>query len=283
VKDKSFSSKNTLNIRGKVLDISRPKVMGIINVTPDSYYSQSRKQRISEIVQTAEIMLEDGAHFLDIGGYSSRPGASNITVDEELDRVLPAIKAIAEEFPESIISVDTFRSKVADKALDLGASIVNDISGGNLDQDMDELVAKRKVPYIIMHMKGTPLTMQSLSNYENLLIEVMDFFQKRILKLHNLGLTDIIIDPGFGFSKTVEQNYVLLKNLDYFKALELPILAGISRKSMIYKTLEIQPEDALNGTTVLNTIALEKGAGILRVHDVKEAVEVIKLYNKIYC
>lgn len=283
MKDKSFSSKNTLNIRGKVFDISKPKIMGIINVTPDSFYSKSSKQSISEIVQTAEKMLEDGAHFLDIGGYSSRPGASNITVDEELDRVLPAVEAIAGEFPESIISIDTFRSKVADKALDSGASIVNDISGGNLDQDMDKLVAKRKVPYIIMHMKGTPMIMQSLSSYENVLMEVMDFFQKRVLKLHNLGLTDIIIDPGFGFSKTVEQNYVLLKNLDYFKALELPILAGISRKSMIYKTLGIQPEDALNGTTVLNTIALEKGAGILRVHDVKEAVEIVELYNKIYC
>lgn len=283
MKDKSFSSKNTLNIRGKILDVSRPKVMGIINVTPDSFYSQSRKQSTSEIISAANKMLEDGADFLDVGGYSSRPGANNITVDEELDRVIPAIEAVTGKFPESIISIDTFRSKVADPALDSGASMVNDISGGNLDEDMDELVARKRVPYIIMHMKGSPMIMQSLSHYENVLTEVMEFFQKRVLKLHRMGLSDIIIDPGFGFSKTVEQNYVLLKNLDYFKALELPILAGISRKSMIYKTLGIQPEDALNGTTVLNTIALEKGAGILRVHDVKEAVEIVELYNKIYC
>jgi dihydropteroate synthase len=282
LKDKSFSSKNTLNIRGKVFDISRPKVMGIINVTSDSFYSLSRKQGTAEIIETAGKMLNDGADFLDIGGYSSRPGAEDITIKEEIDRVVPAIEAIMEQFPESRISIDTFRSTVAEKALDSGASIVNDISGGNLDQDMDDLVAERKVPYIIMHMKGTPKIMQSLSKYENVLTEVMDFFQERVLKLHNLGLTDIIIDPGFGFSKTVEQNYVLLKNLDYFKALELPILAGISRKSMIYKPLGLRPEEALNGTTVLNTIALEKGAGILRVHDVKEAVEVVELFDKIY-
>ena len=282
MKDKVFSNKKTLNLRGKVLDITRPKVMGIINVTPDSFYGASRSQSRSEILKTATTMLQDGATFLDIGGYSSRPGAEDISVEKEVKRVLPAIHEITDKFPDAMISIDTFRAVVAEKALDAGAVIINDITGGNADPDIKHLAAERKVPYIIMHMRGTPQTMESLIEYENLVTEVMDFFQKSVSELQSLGLVDIIVDPGFGFSKTVDQNYVLLKNLAYFKGLEVPLLAGISRKSMVCKTLGIRPEDALNGTTVLNTIALEKGAQILRVHDVKEAVEVVELFDKLY-
>ena len=282
VKDKVFSSKNTLSIHGKVLDISSPKVMGIINVTPDSFYSGSRKQRIPDILKKASTMLTEGATFLDIGGYSTRPGASEVPIKEEIQRVLPAIEAIMNEFPEAIVSIDTFRSEVANKAIEAGATMVNDISGGNLDPEMKYLISERNVPYIIMHMKGTPSNMNMLAKYDNLLTELMDYFQIKVAELHDLGIKDIIIDPGFGFSKTVEQNYVLLRNLAYFKALELPTLIGISRKSMIFKTLGIVAEEALNGTTVLNTIALQHGAGILRVHDVKEAVQAVTLYNKTY-
>ena len=256
--------------------------MGIINVTPDSFYVGSRKTSIPEIIGKASGLLDEGADFIDIGGYSSRPGASRLSEQEEIQRVVPAISEIIDRFPEAVVSIDTFRSQVAMKAMDAGALMVNDISGGNMDPDMIHLVSERKVPYIIMHMRGTPETMNTLTKYQNLTVEVMDFFQSRVSELHSLGMTDIIIDPGFGFSKTVDQNYVLLKNLQYFKALELPILVGFSRKSMIFKTLGLGPEDALNGTTVLNTIALQQGAGILRVHDVKEAVETIKLFNKTY-
>ena len=282
VKDKAFSNKNTLSIRGKVLDISRPKVMGIINVTPDSFYSGSRKQMIPDILQKASSMLQEGATFLDIGGYSTRPGALEVSIEQEVQRVVPAIQEILSQFPEAIISIDTFRTQVAEKALAAGAAIVNDISGGNLDPEMKHFISEKNVPYILMHMRGTPVTMNSLTNYQNLMTEMMEFFQNSVYELHSLGMKDIIIDPGFGFSKTVAQNYVLLKNLTYFKALELPLLIGISRKSMIFKTLGVKPEEALNGTTVLNTVGLQNGANILRVHDVKEAVETVTLYNKIY-
>ena len=282
MKDKVFSSKNTLSIHGKVLDVSSPKVMGIINVTPDSFYTGSRKQLIPDILKKASDMLAEGATLLDVGGYSTRPGAKEVSQKEEIQRVVPAIEAIMNEFSDAIVSIDTFRSEVAKKALEAGAALVNDVSGGNLDPEMKHLISESNVPYIIMHMRGTPATMNTLAKYENLLTELMEFFQNRVAELHSLGIKDIIVDPGFGFSKTVEQNYVLLRNLVYFKALELPILVGISRKSMIFKILGTVPEEALNGTTVLNTIALQQGAGILRVHDVKEAVEAVKLYNKTF-
>jgi dihydropteroate synthase len=283
VKDKSFSQKNTINVQGKILDISSPIVMGIINITPDSFYAGSRHHSMAEIVERAGKMLDEGASILDVGGYSSRPGAKDISIQEEIERVIGPIQEIHRQYPQAVISIDTFRHSVAKKAIESGAAMINDISGGELDKEMKFLVADMKVPYIIMHMRGTPQTMKTLTEYKNVYISVMDHFQKKTAELHKLGVGDIIVDPGFGFAKTVAQNYELLRNLAYFKALELPILVGISRKSMIFKTLGIQPEEALNGTTVLNTIALEKGAQILRVHDVKQAMEAVKLYNKTNC
>lgn len=282
MKDKVFSTKYTLNIRGKVLDMSSPKVMGIINVTPDSFYAKSRKTGIKEIAKAASNMISQGATFLDIGGYSSRPGAVDISIEEELNRVIPAICEILDNHPEALLSIDTFRTKVADEAIKNGVILVNDITGGEGDPEMKHLIAEKKVPYVLMHMRGTPRTMNTLVDYKDMVIEIMDYFVERVEILRNLMVTDIIVDPGFGFSKTVSQNYVLLRNLAYFKALELPILVGLSRKSMVYKSLDIHPDEALNGTTVLNTIALTNGAGILRVHDVKEAIEAVNLFEKVY-
>jgi dihydropteroate synthase len=267
----------TINCKGNLISLDTPKIMGILNTTPDSFYSESRKTSLTALLKTAGEMLEQGATFLDIGGYSTRPGADDISEKEELDRVVPAIEAILKDFPESIISIDTFRSKVAAEALEAGAAMVNDISGGNLDENMLGVVAKYQVPYIMMHMRGTPQTMKDLNQYTDLTQDITYYFSEKIRAARALGINDIIVDPGFGFSKDIPQNFELLSNLKKFKILEVPILVGLSRKSTIYKTLNCTPQQALNGTTVLNTMAIANGANILRVHDVKEAVESIKL------
>ncbi|MBC7389691.1 MAG: dihydropteroate synthase [Opitutaceae bacterium] len=254
--------------------------MGILNVTPDSFYAETRISSEKDLIEKAAKMLEEEAGILDIGGYSSRPGASDITEEEEIKRVVPAIQQLVSHFPGIIISVDTFRSNVAKQAVEAGASIINDISAGELDTKMFETVASLKVPYIAMHMKGTPQNMVHQTQYENLLLEITNYFYNKLFKLHSLGITDIIIDPGFGFSKTREQSLHLLNNLEIFKTIEAPLLVGISRKSLIYKTLNTDSGNALNGTTALNTMAILKGASILRVHDVKEAVEIVKLTSE---
>ena len=271
----------TINCKGKLIDLSIPKVMGILNLTPDSFYDGGKYKNDNEILSQVYMMLKNEASFIDIGAYSSRPNADHISESEELKRLLPIIALIVEEFPEILISIDTFRSNVAKQSIEVGAAIINDISAGQLDQNMMLTVAELKVPYVMMHMKGTPQNMQQLANYDYLLKDILFYFSKRIAEAKNLGITDLIIDPGFGFAKNIKQNFELLNQLDLLKNLELPILAGISRKSMIYKTLGGTAQDALNGTTVLNTIALQKGANILRVHDVKEAVEAIKLTNQL--
>jgi dihydropteroate synthase len=277
-KDTVFYKKTTLNLHGKIVDVSTPVVMGILNATPDSFYSGSRFTVEKEILQRAQNIIEEGGLIIDVGGYSSRPGAIDISEEEEIERVVPAIKYIKKEFPEVFISVDTFRSNVARQALDSGACIINDITGG-ADPQMYETVLEYKSAYVLMHMKGTPQDMINMSQYENLLQELLDYFALRILRLKEMGVKDIIVDPGFGFAKNIDQNYNLLNNLNYFEILNHPILVGLSRKSMIYKKLGISSDDALNGTTVLNTIALSKGASILRVHDVKEAFQAIKLFK----
>jgi dihydropteroate synthase len=281
-KDTVFYSKKTLNLKGNLLDLSEPVVMGVINVTPDSFYDGGAWQEEKKIVERAGQILSEGAKIIDVGGYSSRPGAVNISAEEELKRVIPAIKAVKKNFSESYISIDTFRSEVAKAAVEEGACMINDVSGGELDDKMFALVAALKIPYVIMHMRGTPQTMKKLTDYRNVTLEVIEYLQKKIFALKQLGVKDIIIDPGFGFAKTADQNYELLKNLNYFKSLNLPVLAGLSRKSMIWKKLGIEAGEALNGTTVLNTIALTKAADILRVHDVKAAIEAIKLYKATY-
>ena len=271
----------TLNCRGKLIDLSSPKVMGIINITPDSFYDGGKTFSEKEILKQAEKMLSEGTTFLDIGGYSTRPGADEISEAEEIKRVVEAIESILKKFPEALISVDTFRSEVGKKAVEAGAAIVNDVSGGTLDVEMYKTVAKLKVPYILMHMRGTPKTMTKLTDYKNVTVEVLKDLSEKIALARAEGINDIIADPGFGFAKTREQSFQLLNNLELFQNLGAPILAGVSRKSMIYKTLETSAENALNGTTSLNTIALLKGASILRVHDVKEAVECVKLFQNL--
>ncbi|MFY0592872.1 MAG: dihydropteroate synthase [Roseivirga sp.] len=253
--------------------------MGIINVTPDSFFDKSRFNSTDEILSQAEKMLENGALFLDIGGYSTRPNAEDISIKEELKRVIPAIENISTRFPEAIISIDTFRSEVASAAVNAGALMINDVSGGNLDNKMFETVASLGVPYVLMHMRGTPLTMKGLVDYDHLINDILFELNEKCQRLMNLGVYDILIDPGFGFAKTIDQNYEILRNLGLFKRLKHPILAGLSRKSMIYKKLDIAPEDALNGTAALNMAALMNGASILRVHDVKAAKEIITLYE----
>ncbi len=278
-KDKLFSTKSTLNLRGNLVSLDAPQVMGILNATPDSFYSGSRSQSLDGLVRKAEHMLNDGALILDIGGYSTRPGAEDISISEELDRVIPPIAAIIKRFPQAYISIDTFRSEVARAAVDEGASMINDVSGGNLDDQMFKTVSSLKVPYVLMHMRGTPETMKSLTTYDHLLNDITSELSFKYNELRGLGVADIIVDPGLGFAKTIQQNYDILRNLGYFKRLKLPILAGVSRKSMIYKTLDVTAEEALNGTTALNMAALINGASLLRVHDVKEATETIKLYQ----
>ena len=259
-----------------------PRVMGILNTTPDSFFDGGRYVDEKTIIERADKMIADGADFIDVGGYSSRPGADDITPEDEIRRVVDCIRSIRNVYPNIPISIDTFRARVAEEALKAGANLINDISGGQLDPSMFNLVAEAQVPYILMHMRGTPQNMTSHVLYENLLRDILVFFEKKMSELHGLGVKDIVVDPGFGFAKTLEQNYELLKNLEYFKVLELPLLAGVSRKSFIYKKLGVSSTEALNGTTVLNTIALMNGARILRVHDVKEAVETVKLYNSTY-
>jgi len=253
--------------------------MGIINLTPDSFFAGSRKQEAGEVLQLAEKMLDEGAAFLDLGAYSSRPGAEDISVQEETDRLLPVVEAISERFPEAVLSIDTFRSKVAEAAITAGGHIINDISGGQLDKDMFATVASLHVPYILMHMKGTPQNMLKQAHYEDVFAEVSDYFADRYYQLKQLGVPDVIIDPGLGFAKKTEHSYTLMNRLKDFNLLQLPLLIGVSRKTMIYKTLGLTADEALNGTTVLNTIALTKDANILRVHDVKEAVEAVKLWE----
>ncbi|MFO7718983.1 MAG: dihydropteroate synthase [Gillisia sp.] len=271
----------TITCKGKLIDFKTPKVMGILNITPDSFYDESRNASPDVLLKKAEVMLEQGATFLDVGGYSSRPGAEDISQDEELKRVLPAIEILLKNFPDALISVDTFRSKVAERSIQAGAALVNDISAGNLDLEMMQVIARHQVPYIMMHMRGTPQTMKDLNSYEDVTQEVLFYFSEKIKAARTLGINDLIIDPGFGFSKNIAQNFELLSNLELFEVLELPVLAGLSRKSTIYKTLNCTPNEALNGTTVLNTLALTKGADILRVHDVKEAMEIVKLTAQI--
>jgi dihydropteroate synthase len=280
-KDTFFQKKATVNAGGKLIDLSSPKVMGIINITPDSFYAESRKTGIADVLQQAEKMLADGATFLDIGAYSSRPGANDISVQEETDRLLPVVEAIVSAFPDTVISIDTFRAKVAEDAIHSGAHMINDISGGQLDEDMFATIARLQVPYILMHMKGNPQTMQQLANYEDVFAEVYDYFVKKIYRLKQLGVHDIILDPGFGFAKKPEHSYALMNRLQEFNILQLPILTGISRKKMIYSLLNTTADEALNGTTALNAIALMKGTGILRVHDVRQAVEAVKIYNAV--
>ncbi|EKT4550330.1 dihydropteroate synthase [Flavobacterium psychrophilum] len=268
----------TINCKGQLIDLSTPKVMGILNVTPDSFYDGGRFVSEKNILIQVENMLQDGANFIDIGGQSSKPKAAIVSIDEELKRVVSIVDLILKKFPETMISIDTFNSKVAQIAVENGAAIINDISAGNLDDNMFETIAKLQVPYIMMHMRGTPQTMQEMTNYDDLVKDILFYFSEKVAKARSFGINDLIIDPGFGFAKTLEQNFELLNKLELFEMLELPILVGVSRKSMIYKTLETTPENALNGTSVLNTIALTKGGNILRVHDVKEAVECVKLY-----
>ncbi|MDJ1468228.1 dihydropteroate synthase [Xanthocytophaga flava] len=273
-----FRTKKTFNLRGRLWTLEQPVVMGIINSTPDSFYANSRMSSTDAALHRAERMLSDGASILDIGGYSTRPGAAEVEEQEEADRVAPVIEAIVKHFPEAIVSVDTFRASVAETAVRAGAVMVNDVSGG-ADERMFETVSRLDVPYILMHSKGTPQTMTQLTQYTDMLSEMLTFFITRLHMIRKSGIKDVILDVGFGFAKTIEQNYFLLKNLEHFHILELPMLVGISRKSMIYKRLNITPEESLNGTTVLNTLALSKGAQLLRVHDVKEAVDSVKLYN----
>lgn len=268
----------TLNCKGKLLVINTPIVMGILNLTPDSFYSGSRTAN-DEVLFRAEKMIRDGATILDIGGQSTRPKSTQITADEELKRVLPAIESIRKNFPEQLISIDTFYAKVAKEAVAAGASIVNDISAGTLDEDLLPTVVDLKVPYVLMHMQGTPQTMQNDPSYKNVTLDVFDALSFKMVELTKLGINDIIIDVGFGFGKTASHNFQLLRDLSYFTQLNRPIMAGLSRKATIYKTLGISAEEALNGTTVMHTIALMNGASVLRVHDVKEASEAVKLFN----
>lgn len=269
----------TINCKGQLIDLASPKVMGILNVTPNSFYDGGKFADEKALLNQVEKMLNEGATFIDIGGYSSKPNAEFVSEEEELQRVIPIITTVTQKFPETLISIDTFRSKVAKESIENGAAIINDISAGNLDENMMKIVAELQVPYIMMHMKGTPQTMQSLTQYENIVKEMIFYFSEKVAQATSFGMNDLILDPGFGFAKTLEQNFEVLNKLELFQILELPILAGISRKSMIYKTLETNAQNSLNGTTSLNTISLMKGAKILRVHDVKEAVECVKLYN----
>lgn len=271
----------TINCKGQLIDLNHPKVMGILNITPDSFFDGGKYQNMDAILEQTNKMLSDGATFIDVGAYSSRPGAKNISEEEELARITPVIEAILQSFPKAIVSIDTFRSAVAAACIERGAHIVNDISAGNLDANMFQTIAELQVPYIMMHMQGTPQTMQENPHYENLVKEVMYYFANKLFQLRKLGVNDVITDVGFGFGKTIDHNYELLAQLELLQNLEVPTLVGVSRKSMIYKLLETSASEALNGTSVAHTIALMNGANILRVHDVKEAMEAIKITQKI--
>lgn len=270
-----------INVNGRLMDLSEPQVMGILNVTPDSFYAGSRSETEKDIIQRLHQIIDEGASIIDIGGYSSRPNAEHISAEEEMNRLRNGLEIIRKHSPNAVVSVDTFRADVAKMCVEeYGVAIINDISAGQMDEQMFPTIAKLGVPYIIMHMKGTPKDMQIAPQYEHLLKEIFYFFSEKVQKLRDLGVKDIILDPGFGFGKTLEHNYQLMNHLEEFKLFELPVLVGVSRKSMIYKLLETTPEEALNGTSILNTIALQKGAHILRVHDVKEAVEAKRIVQK---
>lgn len=270
----------TINCNGILIDLSIPKIMGILNLTPDSFYDGGKYISQKDILFQTEKMLTEGATFIDIGAYSSRPGAKDISEDEELKRLLPNLEIIVKEFPEILISIDTFRSKVADQCISAGACMINDISGGNLDKNMFDTIARLQVPYILMHMQGTPQTMQKNVKYENLINDIIFFLSGKINQLKALGVNDILLDVGFGFGKTLDQNYELLQKLSLFKNLDIPILTGLSRKSMLYDYLNITAAESLNATTTANTLAILQGTNILRVHDVKQAVEVVKVIQK---
>jgi dihydropteroate synthase len=272
--------KKTLNCRGRLVDLSRPVVMGILNLTPDSFYAGSRSST-AEAVERAGQMLTEGATFLDLGGYSTRPGATDISPAEEADRLLPALEAVRHAFPNALLSADTFRASVARQAVAAGAALINDVSGGTLDPAMFTTIAALGVPYVLMHLRGTPQTMQSLTTYDDLITDIIDEIGMQRAELRALGVTDIILDPGFGFAKTVDQNFQLLNQLTAFQLFDEPLLVGLSRKSTVWRTLNTTAEHALNGTTVLNTVALRQGASILRVHDVREAIEAITLLDAI--
>ena len=274
------NNKTSINCKGKLIDISSPIVMGIINVTPDSFYDGGKNSSVETAINQVRKHLEEGATLIDIGGYSSRPGADEVTEQEELNRTIPVIEAVLIAFPDTIISIDTFRSNVANKAIEAGAAIINDISAGDLDDNMFSVVAEKQVPYILMHMQGTPETMQKNPNYKNIIQEITYYFSEKINALRKKGVNDIIIDPGFGFGKTLEHNYEILGKLNNFQLFNVPVLVGMSRKSMIYKLLKISAKESINGTIAANIIALQNGANVLRVHDVKEAVECVRLDKK---
>ncbi len=272
----------SINCRGRLIDFETPKVMGILNITPNSFYDGGRYASLSALTGQAGKMLEEGAAIIDVGAYSTQPSAPFVTEEEELQRLLPVIAELERQFPGIVLSVDTFRSGVAKQALDHGASIINDVSAGMLDGAMMETVAAYKAPYIMMHMRGTPQNMQQFTQYEDVMKEMIFYFSERIALAKQYGITDVIVDPGFGFSKTLDQNYEVLNKLELLQNLDVPVLSALSRKSMIYRFLDTVPQEALNGTTVLNTVSLVKGADLLRVHDVKEAIECIKLYGKLH-
>ena len=269
--------KRTLNCKGKLIDLNEPKVMGILNITPDSFYDKSRFSNNDDLLKRTETMLSEGATFIDVGAYSSRPGAEFVSEEEERKRLIPALEIILKEFPDVLLSVDTFRSNIARETIDLGASIINDISGGDMDPEMFDVVVNKQVPYILMHMRGNPQTMSNLNNYDHLIVDIISELQVKVNHLQKRGLNDIIIDPGLGFAKDLLQNYEIVKKLNSFKCIGHPLLIGASRKSMIYKLLECEPQNALIGTTVVHSASLLNGASILRVHDVKEAIEAIKI------
>jgi dihydropteroate synthase len=269
----------TINCKGQLIDLSTPKVMGILNLTPNSFFDGGKYTNEEEIVKQVQKMLSEGATFIDIGAYSSKPNAEYVSTEEEIERIVPIIDVLVQQFPDILISIDTFRSKVAEACIQKGAALINDISAGKLEDTMLDIIAKYNVPYVMMHMRGTPQTMSTLTQYDDVVREVLMYFSERIAAARSLGINDLIIDPGFGFAKTLEQNYEVLQQMELFKQLNVPILAGISRKSMIYKVLNCSTQESLNGTTALNAIALSKGASIVRVHDVKEAMECITLFN----
>ncbi len=270
-----------INCKGQLIELSTPKVMGILNVTPNSFFDGGKYKNEDQIISQVDKMLSDGATFIDIGAYSSKPSAEFVSQEEEIKRIVSAIELILKHFPKALLSIDTFRAEVAKASIESGAAMINDIAAGELDDKMFSVIAKYNVPYIMMHMRGNPQTMQSLTQYDDVVKEMLFYFSEKVNKARSLGINDLILDPGFGFAKTTDQNYEVLQKMELFNILELPVLAGVSRKSMIYKTLQTTAQEALNGTTVLNTIALAKGAKILRVHDVKEAVECVTLFNKI--
>lgn len=271
-----------INCKGKLIDLSSPKIMGILNITPDSFYDGGKLTSEKKIITQTKKMLYEGATFIDIGAYSSRPNAKHINIDEELQRIIPIVTLLICEFPEILISIDSFRSKVAEECLNIGACMINDISGGSLDKNMFKIIAKHQVPYILMHLKGNPQNMQENPTYDNVVKEIIFYFSEKIAELRKLQVNDIILDVGFGFGKTIDHNYEILQKLELFQLFDLPILAGMSRKSMLSNLLKSTPDKMLNATTVVNTVALQKGARILRVHDVKEAIECVSLFNKIF-